>query len=97
MKKYLLVIVSLLLMGCESTQTNPLVSTIQIEYSDFDLTVDSKTNVVYIDNKIKIPGEYTDKIYHIYTPYYTSNGRICNFHDGKIKEIIDDKDCDGGE
>ena len=42
-----------LLTGCEVEPTESTISTVQIEYSDFNLVVDSKTKIVYIDNVVK--------------------------------------------
>ena len=47
----LAVVIIILLAGCEvePTEVSPTISTVQIEYSDFNLVVDSKTKIVYID------------------------------------------------
>lgn len=48
--------------------------------STFDTVIDPNTNIVYIDNT-------TSKNYHVYTPYYGENGKICKYEDGRIIEI----------
>lgn len=82
-------IACLVLTGCEDVEvtTTPSVSTVQMEYSDFDLITDQKTGIVYIENEIKIPGEYGSHYYQIYTPYYGRNGKPCKFVDGKVVEV----------
>lgn len=92
MKKIVLAIIfALLLTGCtvdESyIQSSPTVNSVQLEYSDFDLIIDGKTNIVYIDNIVKSYDDGFAKIYHIYTPYYGKNGRPCKFVDGKVVEL----------
>ena len=93
MKKVLAasIIFVLLLTGCTSddsyVQTSPSVTSVQLEYSDFDLIIDRKTNVVYIDNIVKSYEKGFHKKYHIYTPYYGKNGKPCKFVDGKVVEI----------
>ena len=93
MKKCLLLVLSCLcLTGCEMgepVEVSPTIQSVQIEYSDFKLAVDSKTKIVYIDNDIVVKtGEYSEKIYHIYTPYLSDTGRACRFVDGRMYEII---------
>lgn len=90
MKKVMLIILlALLLTGCEneSITTEPTIHSVQMEYSDFDLITDRKTGIVYIENEIKIPGEYGSHYYQIYTPYYGRNGKPCKFVDGKVVEV----------
>lgn len=71
-----------LLSGCDTAYNTPVENS--IEYSDFNLIVDDKTKVVYIDNKIiNSSGEY-----HIYTPYYSKNGKLCKYDDERMIEII---------
>ena len=79
----------LVLTGCEEMKvdTAPSVSAVQMKYSDFDLITDRKTGIVYIENEIKIPGEYGSHYYQIYTPYYGRNGKPCRFVDGKVVEV----------
>lgn len=93
MKKVLVasIIFALLLTGCtindSYVQASPSVTSVQLEYSDFDLIVDGKTNIVYIDNIVKYYDDGFAKISHIYTPYYGKNGKLCKFVDGKVVEI----------
>ena len=91
MKKKLIVLLfaCLLLTGCEDVEvtTTPSISTVDMEYSQFDLICDEKTNIVYIDNVVKSETEYGYKYHHIYTPYYSRNGKLCRFVDGKVVEI----------
>ena len=89
----LLVISCLFLTGCEEPdiEVRPSVETVQMEYSDFNLVTDKKTGIVYIDNSIRT-GMYDEDVkftdrWHIYTPYYGKNGRLCKFVDGKVVEI----------
>lgn len=75
-----------LLSGCDTAPYRTPVED-SIEYSDFNLVVDDKTKIVYIDNAIDSgdKGLYT---YHVYTPYYSENGYLCKFDNGKMIEII---------
>lgn len=88
----LFVISCLFLTGCEGSdvEVTPTVNTVQMEYSDFNLVTDEKTGIVYIDNTIRTGADdnfnFTDR-WHIYTPYYGKNGRLCKFVDGKVVEI----------
>ena len=65
----------------------PTIEAVQIEYSDFNLVVDEKTGIVYIDNAFKT--SYNSVIHdnHIYTPYYSENGKLCKFDDNQLIEI----------
>lgn len=65
----------------------PAIEAVQIEYSDFNLVVDGKTGIVYIDNAFKT--SYNSVIHdnHIYTPYYSENGKLCRFDDNQLIEI----------
>lgn len=67
--------------------TEPAIEAVQMEYSDFDLVVDEKTGIVYIDNVFKT--SYNSVIHdnHIYTPYYSENGKLCKFDDNQLIEI----------
>lgn len=70
-------------------KTEPSVQAVQMEYSDFDLIVDRKTGIVYIDNVINTyKGESGfARTYHVYTPYFSKNGCLCHFVDGQVKEL----------
>ena len=86
----LAVVIIILLAGCEVEPENvsPTISTVQIEYSDFNLVVDSKTKIVYIDNIVKFHNpNASNQVSHVYTPYYSENGRLCKFDDGVVKEV----------
>ena len=77
-----------ILTGCEGTTTQPVQTITPYEYSDFKLMTDSKTNIVYIDNVIRIPRQNGgDVLAHVYTPYYSKNGKICKYLDDKMVEI----------
>ena len=67
--------------------TKPTIEKVQMEYSNFDLIVDEKTGIVYIDNIIQT--SYNGIIHdnHIYTPYYSKNGKLCKFNDNQLIEI----------
>ena len=80
-----------LLSGCDTAYNTPVENS--IEYSDFNLIVDDKTKIVYIDNAIDTgdKGLYT---YHIYTPYYSENGRLCKYDDGKLIEIVNEPESE---
>lgn len=90
----LLIFCMLFLSGCEEVpietmeNVTPSITSVNMEYSDFDLTVDKKTNIVYINNEVCGYDEYGWKhVYHVYTPYYSKNGKICKYVDGKVVEI----------
>ena len=80
----MLMLVVISLVGCDYTQGESIDQDVQIEYSDFDLVVDSKTKIVYIDNRTL---NANGSEYHSYTPYYSKNGNLCRFVDGKIVEV----------
>ena len=86
MKKAIVLIIflSLLLIGCEAESSQPMIKNVSMEYSDFNLVVDSKTNIVYIDNAFDYEGGLPG---HVYTPYYGKHGKLCKFVDGKVVEI----------
>lgn len=86
----LFVIACLALVGCEESgrAVTPTVRTVQMEYSDFDLVIDEKTGIVYIDNAIKTgEADGFNEWWHIYTPYYGKCGNPCKFIDGKVVEL----------
>lgn len=92
MKKKILftAVLAILLTGCEDPEVTSGITSVQMEYSDFGLACDNKTGIVYIDNEIYSGGKSAN-YYHIYTPYYSKNGRLCRFDDEKIVEV-EDKD-----
>lgn len=65
----------------------PAIEAVQMEYSDFDLVVDEKTGIVYIDNVFKTSYNSVIHTNHIYTPYYSENGKLCKFDDNQLIEI----------
>lgn len=81
----LLLLCASLLSGCDTAHNTSVENS--IEYSDFNLIVDNKTKVVYIDNTIDA-GDNKLFTYHVYTPYYSENGYLCKFDNGKMIEII---------
>ena len=76
----MLIFLIILLSGCDEVGES-IPHDIQIEYSNFDLVIDTNTNIVYIDNIVTNANGNEN---HIYTPYYSKNGKICKFVDGKI-------------
>ena len=89
LKIAVLMLACFMLTGCEEVEvsTTPSVGTVQMEYSQFNLTCDEKTSIVYIDNVVKNETEYSYEYFHIYTPYYSRTGKLCRFVDGKVVEI----------
>lgn len=97
MKKVIIfaLLVVLLLTGCSEFEYDgtiePLtksVDSVEREYSEFELAVDEVTNIVYIDNAVTWKdGDGWRREAHIYTPYYSKNGKLCKFDDGKVVEI----------
>jgi len=88
MKKKLIIILlsCLMLTGCEDVEPTG-VQAVSREYSSFELIVDASTGIVYIDNTVcNYDGNFRDYT-HIYTPYYSRNGKLCRFVDGKVVEI----------
>ena len=85
MSGVLLLLCVSILSGCDTAHNTQVGNS--IEYSDFNLIVDNKTKVVYIDNTIDA-GDNKLFTYHVYTPYYSENGYLCKFDDGKMIEII---------
>lgn len=64
-----------LLTGC----TNENIDSVDIKNTTFDLVSDHDTGIVYIKN-------YTYGGNYIYTPYYSKNGKLCRYDDGRIVE-----------
>ena len=71
-----------LLSGCDYSSGESISQDVAVEYSDFELVVDPTTDIVYIDNTVY--DSHGNTTYHVYTPYYSKNGKICKFVDGKI-------------
>ena len=80
----MLIFLIILLSGCDYESGEPIPNDVQMEYSDFDLVIDGTTKIVYIDNMFL---NANGNEYHIYTPYYSKNGKICKFVDGKIVDL----------
>ena len=96
MKKVIIfVFLALLLTGCSEFEYDgtiePLaksVDSVEREYSEFELAVDKVTNIVYIDNVVTWKdGDGWRRETHIYTPYYSKNGKLCKFDDERVVEI----------
>ena len=78
------------LTACEDIEVEPSLQSVQAEYTEFKLKADSKTGVIYIDNSIYTgTSANSGKTYHIYTPYYSKNGKLCRYEEGKIVEVED--------
>ena len=56
------------------------VESVEIENTTFDLVSDNGTGIIYIKNLTRDP-------YYVYTPYYSKNGKLCRYDDGKIVEV----------
>lgn len=84
-----LVLACVMLTGCEEVEvsTSPSLSSVDMEYSTFDLIQDEKTCIVYIDNVVRTYDGTFWKSFHVYTPYYSKNGKICRYVDGRVVEI----------
>lgn len=65
-----------LLTGC----TNENVDSVDIENTTFDLVSDRDTKIIYISNRT-----YDSR--YVYTPYYSKNGKLCRYDDGRIVEV----------
>lgn len=65
-----------LLTGC----TNENIDSVDIENTTFDLVSDHDTGIVYIRNE-------TYSGWPVYTPYYSKNGKLCRYDDGRIVEV----------
>lgn len=65
-----------LLTGCSYAN----VDSVEIENTSFDLVSDHDTGIIYIRNP-------TTHGYYVYTPYYSENGKLCRYDDGRIVEV----------
>lgn len=73
----LLVIISgFIICGCSSEKSEST----EIENTTFDLVSDRDTGIIYIKN-------HTYPSHHVYTPYYSKNGKLCRYDDGRIVEV----------
>ena len=79
MKKIIIVALCgiFLLTGCTDENVDPVNN---VGTTAFDLVSDHDTGVIYIKN-------YTYNGCYVYTPYYSKNGKLCRYNDGKIVEI----------
>lgn len=86
MKKcVVLILLSVLLTGCDTVEADysPYVATNLVK---FNLIEDPNTGILYIDNKFDYQGGHPG---HVYTPYYSENGKLCRLNDGKIVEVTE--------
>lgn len=77
----LLVICLLFCSGCDSTSLNSRAEQKDIDYVNYASIVvaDSETHILYIYHD----GNRTGYI----CPYYSKNGKLCKYEDGKIIEL----------
>lgn len=80
MKKIMAVVLCgiFLLTGC----ANKNIESVETESITFDLASDRDTGIIYIKNN-------TYGNHYVYTPYYSENGKLCRYDDGRIVEIED--------
>ena len=83
MKKIVTIILCgvFLLTGCSGEN----VDSVEIKNTTFDLVSDRDTGIIYIKNR-------TYAGHRIYTPYYSENGKLCKYDDGRIVEVEDGND-----
>lgn len=79
MKKIITVVLCgiFLLTGCTNSES---VESAEIKSITFDLVSDHDTGIIYIEN-------YTTSGISVYTPYYSKNGKLCRYDDGRIVEV----------
>lgn len=65
-----------LLTGCADEN----VDSVEVKNTTFDLVSDHDTGIIYIRNS-------TYNMNFVYTPYYSENGKLCRYDDGKIVEV----------
>ena len=86
----LAVLTAALFTGCEevssSSTPTPIVSQ---KTNAFKLIEDPSTGILYIDNKFHNGEGWSC---HVYTPYYSSNGKLCKYEDNEIVEVKDNED-----
>lgn len=77
----LLVICLLFCSGCDSTSLNSRAEQGDIDYVNFASVVvaDSETHILYI--------RFSDGEGCGVSPYYSKNGKLCKYEDGKIIEL----------
>lgn len=83
MKKIIAIVLCsvFLLTGCADEN----VDSVKIENTTFDLVSDHDTGIIYIRNRTHGPC-------YVYTPYYSKNGKLCKYDDGRIVEVEDGND-----
>lgn len=84
------VTVAMIIVTNSSREEEPS-GTQSISQVKMELEVDEKTKIVYIKNYVY--GK--TRMQYIYTPYYSENGYLCRYEDGKIIEIRPQQDKDG--
>jgi len=57
-------------------ETNEKLTVMHVDFRD-DIVVDDSTGIVYIQG------------YRVLSPYYSPNGKICKYVDGKLVEVED--------
>lgn len=91
MKKLILCVLIICLLFCSGCTEENLESRAEqglIEYVDIteDIVADKDTHILYI---------YYSREYNSYlSPYYSENGKLCKYEDGKIIEVNADEDSD---
>lgn len=88
MKKIVVLMLSMILLsGCDyedgEVDYSPKVN--EFAGKQFSLITDRSTGILYIDNTF-----YCNRgadFAHVYTPYYSENGKLCKYYDGKIVEV----------
>ena len=76
-----------LLTGCSTRRDAELITNdpkISKEYAIITIVEDPSTHIVYIDNTFYA---HSSSPAHVYTPYYSDNGKLCVLRDGKIVEV----------
>ena len=72
----LAIISGFIICGCSSEKSEST----EIENTTFTLVSDRDTGIIYIKN-------FTYAGHRIYTPYYSKNGKLCRYDDGRIVEV----------
>ena len=76
-----LMLVAIMLTGCDDIEVRPTYEPVVSSTPErFNLVEDGETGILYISNR-------TYENYYIYTPYYSENGKLCRYCDGKIVEV----------
>ena len=85
----LAVLTAALFTGCEEVSSNLSTPVVTSKTETFKLVEVPSTGILYIDNKICNANGFS---YHVYTPYYSSNGKPCKYEDNEIIEVKDNED-----